>query len=93
MALNMNGDPEAGAAKYWIIAIIAAALFAAGWYYYRANPGRFGQPSPPATDAATAQLQNQSSADDVNSIEADLNVSDFQNLDQEVGDINSSLNQ
>lgn len=74
------------------VIIILALIIIGGLYFLRA---RSVQPTyvPPApeTDSITDSLNKQSSSDDLNSIEADLNATDLDNLDQGAAAIETQL--
>ncbi|MCL5019007.1 MAG: hypothetical protein M1426_00815 [Patescibacteria group bacterium] len=50
-------------------------------------------PTMAAEDPATQKLTSQGTSDEIADIEKDLNNTDLTNIDKEVGDINSELNQ
>lgn len=74
---------------------LALLLAVAGGFYFFWKSGYLGPiASPtPSPDAATAQLQEQGSSDELTEIEADLEATSFTDLDAELGDIERELGQ
>ena len=91
----ITSEPEKKSSMGPLVAvIIILALIIVGGLYFLKQ--RSSQPiyTPPATtngDAVTASLNTQSSSDDLNSIEKDLNATDVNNLDQGATAIDAEL--
>lgn len=79
-------DRSGNAVVWGIVVVIVIAAAAAAWYFYMPFP----VPAP-AEDNATKTLETQSSSDDVNAIDQDLQQTDLNNLDKELSDINTAL--
>jgi CBS-domain-containing membrane protein len=71
-----------------LAAIVTILLFVMGYTLYN-RTNKSNQP----VDFMTKQLTTQSETDDINSIEADLNNTDLDNIDKEIQGIESELNQ
>lgn len=79
----MSATPEKKSMGPLIAVIIILALIIIGGLYFLKT--RSSQPvytPTPASDNITESLNTQSSSDSLNSIEADLNATDLNNLDQ-----------
>jgi len=89
---NPNQMPQVGLVEKkshgpLIAVIIILVLIIVGGLYFlkeRMSQQTYVPPAEttPQEDSVTASLKSQSDSDDLNSIEADLNASDFNNLDQ-----------
>jgi len=72
------------------IVVIIGILVIGGLYIWGKNIVENGGPSQ-TTDAATEALNSQSSSTKASDIEADLNATNLENLDKELGDINAAI--
>jgi hypothetical protein len=72
------------------VIIILALIIIGGLYFLKQ---RASQPvyTPQTTDSITESLNTQSSSDDLNSIEADLNSTNIDNIDQGASAIDAEL--
>lgn len=77
---------RSGNAVVWGVVVVIVIAAAAAWYFYMPLP----VPAP-AEDNATKTLETQSSSDDVNAIDQDLQQTDLNDLDKELSDINTAL--
>jgi len=79
------------------IIIIVAVLIIGGLYFWGAKLAKDEQQSMTAEEIAnqedpqTASLQQQSASDDLSSIEADVHATDLDNLDKELGNIDTEF--
>ena len=86
------------------IAIIVVLIIFGGLYYWGAQISKRDIPNDSqdtivttieeienTPDATLEQLQTQSTSDEIADIEADLNLTDLENLDTELGDIDTEL--
>ena len=88
----MSGQPAKKSIGPLIAVIVILALIVIGGLYFLKQ--RASQPVyvPTTTsDSITESLNTQSSSDDLNSIEADLNATDINNLDQGAATIEAQL--
>lgn len=77
-----------------VAVIIILALIIVGGLYFLKQRSSQNLYVPPAEtgDAVTASLKQQGTSDDLNSIEADLNATNLDNLDQGAAAIQADLN-
>lgn len=75
------------------VVIILALIIVGGLYFLkeRSSQQPYIPPAAPAGDSITESLNQQSSTDDLSSIEADLNATDLDNLDQGAAVIEAEL--
>lgn len=88
----MSGQTEKKSMGPLIAVIIILALIIIGGLYFLKE--RSSQPiytPTPAGDGITESLNTQSSSDELNSIEADLNATDLNNLDQGAAAVEATL--
>lgn len=79
----MSGiEPQKKSSGPLIAVIIILALIVIGGLYFLKERMSRDTYIAPQEDSVTAGLQAQSDSDDLNSIEADLNATDLDNLDQ-----------
>ncbi len=79
----MSGmEPQKKSSGPLIAVIIILALIVIGGLYFLKEKMARDTYVPPQEDSVTQELQAQSTSDDLNSIEADLNATDVDNLDQ-----------
>lgn len=77
-----------------IAVIIILALIIVGGLYFlkeRSSQQPYIPPAAPAGDSVTESLKQQSSSDELNSIEADLNATNLESLDQGAAVIEAGL--
>ena len=75
---------------YWVV-VLLVILGAAAYWWLASDILNAPTAGNSTEDQATAGLEQQSSSDDVNSIEADLNATNLNDLDKEFGDIEASF--
>ena len=73
------------------VIIILALIVVGGLYFLKQRANQPVYVPAPQTDSVTTSLNTQSSSDDLNSIEKDLNATDAQNLDQGASAIEAVL--
>jgi len=83
----------------WIVVAVGFVALAGLWWYYRQSQietnalwQQIQMTIQPSEDPQTAALKQQSSSDDIDSISADLQATDFNNIDKEGGAIIEALN-
>ncbi|OHA98385.1 MAG: hypothetical protein A3E02_01895 [Candidatus Zambryskibacteria bacterium RIFCSPHIGHO2_12_FULL_38_34] len=72
------------------VIIILSLIIIGGLYFLKERASQKVYP-PTTSDSMTKSLNQQSSSDDLNSIEADLNATDVNNLDQGAAAIEAQL--
>lgn len=88
----VSGQPVKKSMGPLVAVIIILALIVIGGLYFLKE--RTSQPiytPTPAGDTITDSLNQQSSSDELNSIEADLNATDINNLDQGTAAVEATL--
>ena len=75
------------------VIIILALIIVAGLYFLKERSSQNAYVPSTGSDPITDSLNQQSSADDLDSIEADLNAQNFNNLDQGAAVIEAELGQ
>lgn len=82
----MQGSSSRKGLWMWVIigALVIVAL-AVLWWFWQVPAGPGGE------DTTTAMLETQGTSDEVAIIDADLQATDFDNLDAELGDIDAEL--
>ena len=75
--------------KNLLIVLAAGAIILSAWTYYLSQANRSATTDP---EREFAELTRQSSSDDTEEIEADLEETDFEDLDKELVDIETELN-
>ena len=88
-----NGDTNKKSMGPLIAVIIILALIIVGGLYFlkeRSSQQAY-VPTAPVSDSITESLNQQSSSDDLNSIETDLNATDVNNLDQGAAAVEATL--
>lgn len=83
---------ESGSKGPLIGTVIVVILLIAGGVFFLADRMKQTNTELPP-DAATLQLQNQSTSTDISTIEADVNSTDLNGLDKELTDIETQLTQ
>jgi hypothetical protein len=93
--------------KFWyifvILAVILIGVVAGLWFYNQKSLEGLSQTTAPAeeiipqdveeeTDAQTAALESQSESDEIPSIETDLENTNLENIDKEITDIETEIN-
>jgi len=73
------------------VIIILALIIIGGLYFLKERSSQEIYVPAPAGDSITESLNTQSSSDDLNSIEADLNATDLNNLDQGAAAVEAEL--
>lgn len=89
----MQGNVEKKSAGPLVAVIIILALIIIGGLYFlktRSNQNMY-VPAETTEDSVTASLNQQGTTDDLSSIEADLNATDLNNLDQGAAVIEAEL--
>jgi hypothetical protein len=82
---NMGGaSPSKSSVGPIIGIIILLAIVILGGLYFWGERSVEEVESDPAADAAVESINTQSTSDDVNSIEADLDATEIENLDAEI---------
>lgn len=72
----------------WIIAaVVVIAVAALAWYFSVSRAPAL----PAGEDAATKALETQGASDEIEAIDADLETTDLEGLDQELQDIEAEL--
>lgn len=87
-----SGNSGSGAIIGSVIVIIIIIL--GGFYFWSQRGGNIDElleEGVPTDDAALNALQAQSASDGISSIESDLNATDLDDLDAELGDIDALL--
>jgi hypothetical protein len=76
------------------VVIILALIIIGGLFFLkeRSSQPTYQIPTEVAGDSVTASLKKQSTSDDLNTIEADLNATNLDNLDQGASVIQTELN-
>lgn len=85
----------------WIVLLAVVLAIGVGMWWYTSHQELLpavdnqetGVAPNSAVDADVQALNTQSSSDDVASIDADLQATDLNNLDKELGDITNTVNQ
>lgn len=93
----MQGQPEKKSVAPLVAVIVILALIVVGGLYFlkqRSSQPTYVPPQPVAQqgDSITDSLKQQGTADDLESIEADLNATDINNLDQGAAVMQAELN-
>lgn len=89
----MQGNVEKKSAGPLVAVVIILALIIIGGLYFLKTRSNQSTYVPPETteDSVTASLNQQGTGDDLSSIEADLNATDLNNLDQGAAVIEAEL--
>ncbi len=83
-------SPKRSSGPLISVIIILALVVIGGLYFLKERMSRDTYVAP-AEDNISAQLETQSDSDDLNSIEADLNATDVDNLDQGASAIQAEI--
>jgi len=73
------------------VIVILALIIVGGLYFLKERSSQEVYPIAPASDSVTDALKNQSSSDELDSIETDLNATNLDNLDQGAAAIEAEL--
>lgn len=87
-----NVSPEKKSAGPLIAVIIILLLIVIGGLYFLGQRMNDDYGVPETGDQVTESLNQQSTSDDLNSIEADLNATETDNLDQGAAAVESEIN-
>ncbi len=74
------------------VIIILALIIIGGLYFLKERSNNAYIPPAETSDSVTASLKQQGASDDLNAIEADLNATNLDNLDQGAAAIQAELN-
>jgi hypothetical protein len=90
--IQSSGTNNKSAGPLVAVIIILALIIVGGLYFLKERSSQPTYvPEVPAGDSVTDSLNNQGSTDDLSSIEADLNATDVNNLDQGATAVEASL--